>query len=77
MIFVFSRMIFLDNNATNPMAPEVINGIHRTCQEAWANPSSSYKRGQEARALIREARQCILQMLVTNDTAAATTDVNS
>lgn len=67
MIFWFVKgMIFLDNNATTPMAPEVINGILRTCQDAWANPSSSYKRGREAKSLITDARQSILQMVTNN-----------
>ena len=42
--------IYLDNNATTPLALEVISAIRLACEDAWANPSSGYKRGREAKA---------------------------
>ena len=48
--------IYLDNNATTPLAPEVISAIRQACEEAWANPSSGYKRGREAKSILEAAR---------------------
>ena len=44
--------IYLDNNATTPLAPEVVSAIRQACEDAWANPSSGYKRGREAKAWV-------------------------
>lgn len=35
-------VIYLDYNATTPLAPEVIKVITQSLQEHWTNPSSSY-----------------------------------
>ena len=48
--------IYLDNNATTPLAPEVVSAIRQACEEAWANPSSGYKRGREAKSILEAAR---------------------
>ena len=39
-------MVYLDYNATTPLAPEVIEAITDTLKEAWGNPSSSYPAGK-------------------------------
>ena len=48
--------IYLDNNATTPLASEVVSAIRQACEEAWANPSSGYKRGREAKSILETAR---------------------
>ena len=57
-----SDSIYLDNNATTPLAPEVVSAIRDACQESWGNPSSGYKRGRDAKAQVEDARQKITKM---------------
>ena len=40
-----SRLVYLDFNATTPLAPEVLEAITVTLKDAWGNPSSSYRAG--------------------------------
>ena len=37
--------VYLDYNATTPLAPEVIEAITGSLRDHWANPSSSYETG--------------------------------
>ncbi len=49
-------MIYLDNNATTPIAAEAVEAMLPFLTECWANPSSGYrfaKRAKEAVALAR------------------------
>ena len=63
-------MIYLDYNATTPLAPEVVEAITSACQDAWANPSSGYKRGQKAKLQLEAARTKIAKMLEVEDEEA-------
>ena len=56
-------VIFLDNNATTPYAPEVIDVIKVVCQDSWSNPSSGYSRGSQSKTLIEDARLKIATMI--------------
>ncbi|XP_060096845.1 selenocysteine lyase isoform X1 [Heteronotia binoei] len=58
-----SRRIYMDYNATTPLAPEVIQTVSEAMQEAWGNPSSSYTAGQRAKEIISEARQSLARMV--------------
>nr|XP_056705647.1 selenocysteine lyase [Euleptes europaea]XP_056705648.1 selenocysteine lyase [Euleptes europaea] len=58
-----SSKIYMDYNATTPLAPEVIQTVSEAMQEAWGNPSSSYAAGQRAKAIISEARQNLARMV--------------
>ena len=49
--------IYLDNNATTPPAPEVLEAMDRAWAEAWANPSSVHRLGQAARYHLELARR--------------------
>jgi len=51
--------IFLDYNATTPLAPEVIEIISTALTDAWGNASSSYEAGQIAKQYIHEARESV------------------
>lgn len=51
-------MIYLDNNSTTPLHPEVKNKIIETL-DVFANPSSAHEVGRAARVYIDEARQNI------------------
>lgn len=50
-------MIYLDHNATTPLAPEVLKEMTRVASEEWANPSSIHRLGQQARCCVDRARE--------------------
>lgn len=50
-------MIYLDNAASAPLLPEVINTMLETMQRFFGNPSSIHHFGREARVLIEDARK--------------------
>ncbi|GFR94698.1 selenocysteine lyase [Elysia marginata] len=58
-----SKMVYLDYNATTPLAPDVIDAITESLKEAWGNPSSSYTAGLKAKKVISEARQHVANMV--------------
>ena len=49
--------IYLDANATTPLAPEVMAEMMPALADFFANPSSVHKPGQDARALVDGARE--------------------
>ncbi|MGA2500087.1 MAG: aminotransferase class V-fold PLP-dependent enzyme [Tepidisphaeraceae bacterium] len=49
-------VIYLDNNATTPLAAEVLEAMMPYLTSAYGNPSSAHRIGQEARAAIDNAR---------------------
>ncbi|XP_067395135.1 selenocysteine lyase isoform X2 [Emydura macquarii macquarii] len=57
------RKVYMDYNATTPMAPEVIQTVTAAMNEAWGNPSSSYIAGRKATEIINEARDNLAQMV--------------
>jgi cysteine desulfurase len=48
--------IYLDHNATTPVAPEVREAMLPYLGELFGNPSSGYRAGREARAAVERAR---------------------
>jgi len=48
--------IYLDFNATTPVAPEVLEAMLPALREHWGNPSSDHAWGRRARAVIETAR---------------------
>ena len=51
-----STMLYMDFNATTPLAAEVVADITESLSEHWANPSSSHSPGLSARRVLEEAR---------------------
>lgn len=51
--------VYLDNAATTPIAPEVIEIITQVMQETHGNPSSIHREGRTARSLVEKARKTI------------------
>ncbi len=49
-------VIYLDNNATTPVAPEVMEAMEPWMMGAFGNPSSGYRLGRAAAAAIDTAR---------------------
>ena len=55
--------VYLDYNATTPVAPEVADAIMPFLREQFGNPSSSHVYGQRAMAAIVEARRQVAMLL--------------
>jgi len=51
-----TRPIYLDYNATTPIAPEVLEAMIPALSETWGNPSSAHLYGREARRAVEIAR---------------------
>lgn len=49
-------MIYLDYNATTPVAPEVLEAMMPYLTSEWGNPSSSYKFGAKLKGVVEAAR---------------------
>ena len=57
------RPIYLDYNASTPLAPDVIEIMRRLTGEAFGNPSSSHWAGASAGAIIDQGRHQVAQLL--------------
>jgi cysteine desulfurase len=60
---VESRMIYLDYQATTPVAPEVAQAMRPWIEEKFANPHSPSRWGREAAAAIEVARKQVEQAI--------------
>ena len=60
------RLIYLDNNATTQMAPEVIAEISKAEPLVYGNASSMHTFGREARKLVEDARMNVARLLDCN-----------
>lgn len=52
-------MIYLDNNATTPLDPAVVEKMSQFIKEHFGNPSSLYPIGRKVKEIITEAREVI------------------
>jgi cysteine desulfurase len=52
-----SEMIYLDNNATTQLHPDVLDAMLPYLHEEYGNPSSVHPMGQQARQAVEEARR--------------------
>jgi len=55
--------IYLDNNATTAIAPEVLGVLERSLRDVFGNASSIHKEGQSARRVIEEARESVAGLI--------------
>ena len=60
------RLIYLDNNATTQMAPEVLSAITEAQSVVYGNASSMHTFGREAQRLVEQARESIAELLDCN-----------
>ena len=56
-------MIYLDNNATTRIAPEVLAAMNPFLNEFYGNPSSSHTFGRESRRAVEHAREQVAALL--------------
>jgi cysteine desulfurase len=57
------RRIYLDNNATTPVLPEVFEAMRPYFGEHFGNASSIHHHGQETRAAVEDARESVAALL--------------
>ena len=55
--------IFLDANATTPVAPPVLEAVHRALRDHWGNPSSVHAFGAAARRAMHAAREQVAALV--------------
>ena len=60
------RLIYLDNNATTQMAPEVLKAITEAEPVVYGNASSMHSFGREASRLVEDARSNIAKLIECN-----------
>jgi len=53
------RRVYLDNNATTPVLPEILEAIRPYFGEHFGNASSIHHHGQETRAAVERARESV------------------
>ena len=57
------RPIYLDNNATTPLLPEVLQRMNTAWDTAFANPGSQHSYGREARKILEDSRESVAEIL--------------
>lgn len=57
------RRVYLDNNATTPVLPEVLDAMRPYFGEHFGNASSIHHHGQETRAAVERARESVAALL--------------
>jgi cysteine desulfurase len=60
---MFMRRVYLDNNATTPVLPEVLSAIEPYFGEYFGNASSVHHHGQRSRAAVEKARESVAHLL--------------
>lgn len=55
--------VYLDNAATTPIAPEVVDAMIPVLRENFGNPSSTHSYGRKAKALLESSRRSIAKHL--------------
>ena len=55
--------VYLDNNATTPVLPEVFEAMRPYFGERFGNASSIHHHGQETRAAVEDARESVARLL--------------
>ena len=60
-------MIYLDNNATTRVAPEVLDAMQPYLSEVFGNPSSAHTLGREMKRAIDESREQVASLIGASD----------
>ena len=55
--------VYFDYNATTPASPEVVEEVARATRDLFGNPSSVHHYGQQAKAVLDEARSALAALL--------------
>ena len=57
------RLVYLDNNATTRVAPEVVEAMLPCLTEHWGNPSSAYDLANAPSRMIAGAREQVAKLI--------------
>ena len=57
------RRVYLDNNATSPLLPEVFEAMRPYFFEKFGNASSIHQQGQQSRSAVEQAREQVAELL--------------
>ena len=60
------KRVYLDNAATTPIAPEIIEMMSAMMKTNFANPSSVHSFGRESKIIVENARKSIADLLNTS-----------
>jgi cysteine desulfurase len=63
LLACFMDAIYLDNNATTPVLPEVWEAMRPFCGEVFGNPASAHRFGRRARLALEDAREKVASLL--------------
>ena len=63
-----NEMIYLDNNATTRVAPEVLDAMQPYLSEFFGNPSSAHALGREMKRAIEQSRERVANLIGAADT---------
>ena len=55
--------IYLDHNATTPMVPAALDRFTAVARDTWGNASSVHHFGQQAKAVLDEARAAVAALI--------------
>lgn len=61
------RRVYLDNNATTPVLPEVMEAMCPYFGERYGNASSIHSHGQQTRAAVERARENVAALIGARD----------
>ena len=64
-----NKMIYLDNNATTRVAPEVLDAMQPYLSEFFGNPSSAHTLGREMKRAIEDSRERVASLLGADETS--------
>ena len=59
----YSKYIYLDNAATTPMDPRVIEEVNRHFKETYGNASSLHSVGQKAGQVLLKSREMVASLI--------------
>lgn len=57
------QRIYLDNNATTPVHPDVLRVLQEMSRDVFGNASSIHREGQRARQVIEDARESVAALI--------------
>jgi cysteine desulfurase len=57
------RRVYIDNNATTPVLPEVYEAMRPYFSEQFGNASSIHRHGQQTRAAVERAREAVAKLV--------------
>jgi cysteine desulfurase len=63
------KTVYLDHNATTPVAPEVINSMLPFFKDEWGNPSSLHTVGNRAKRALDQARESVAALIGASDSS--------